>query len=91
LVISPNDKATRKVVNIKRQQTSRQLRSPSSAVCVVSVMRSIENRNRKIVSGAEIDDTIFADFRENRPDTISDTNIVRSLLERVSTRSQGMK
>jgi hypothetical protein len=49
-------------------------------VCVVSVMRSIENRNRKIISGAEIDDTIFADFRENRPDTISDTSIVRSLI-----------
>jgi hypothetical protein len=43
-------------------------------------MRSIENRNRKIISGAEIDDTIFADFRENRPDTISDTSIVRSLV-----------
>ena len=50
------------------------------AVFVVSVTRNIENRNRKIVSGTEIDDTIFADFCEKRPETISDTNIVRSLI-----------
>jgi hypothetical protein len=77
LAISPNDKATQKVVNFRQQQTSRQLRSSSSVVYVVSVMHGIENRNRKMTLGAEIDGTSFADFRENLPDTISDISIVR--------------
>jgi hypothetical protein len=47
----------------------------------MSVMRSIENRTRKIISGAEIDDTIFTDFREGLPNTISCSSIVRSLLK----------
>jgi hypothetical protein len=38
--------------------------------------RKSKSENRKLYRVPKIDDRIFADFRENRPDTISDTNIV---------------
>jgi hypothetical protein len=36
--------------------------------------------NEKIISGAEINDTIYATFCENQPYMISDTSIVCSLI-----------
>ncbi len=71
---SRNDKAT---------PTCRQLSSSKLRGCfyhrqaLLSRLRRVscaQYGNWKIISGAEIDDTIFADFRENRRDTISDTN-----------------
>lgn len=48
-------------------------------VCRVS---HAQYRNREIISDAEIDNRIFADFHENQPDTISVTSVVRSLHRR---------
>lgn len=83
LAVSLNKKATWKVVNMKRLQTLWQFLSMSSAVSVVSVMRNIENRNGKIWKlywVPKLTIQFFADFHKNRPDKISYTSIIHSLV-----------
>jgi hypothetical protein len=54
-------------------------RQAPSVSCQLCTVLKIELGKSKIVSGAEISDTMFADLRVTRPDTIFDTSIIHSL------------
>jgi hypothetical protein len=50
------------------------------SVSCQSCLHDTKNWNQKLILGAEIDYTIFANFHENRSSMISNTSIVHSLI-----------